>query len=251
MTNLIRSFCEGGLKSLRGIPCKHYIPRDRECRLLKAGKTARFLKKCRASTIEMLYKDSLRYLGMFRRRHPGLPIDEGVDIDFGEITERLKNVKPYGHNLTAWRGYISKVAYNAVRNVLVKIGLLPGERKCGTCKYLPWSKPYICPKTGAERKKSDPTCEEYRWTAVIPEPITDEELIAEIITPEILLIENEEGPLLPLIINALDERIESAAQGSKNREKYERQYDIFVTLVHSLSDGVPRKEVIEHLAKKI
>ncbi len=248
--DLIRSFCEGAIKPLKGIPCKHYIPRDRECRLLKTGKTAEFIKKCRASTLEMLYRASVKYLKMFQQRHPGLPIDEGTDIDFRQIMERLKKIKLHRYSLIVWKGYINKVAYNAARNVLVRAGLLPKDSRCGTCRYLPWSEPHTCPKKKEERRKSDPPCEEYRWEAIIPDPIPDDESLANMTTPEILLREKEEGPLLSFIIKLLKNRIEDTAPGSKNREIYERQYDIFVSLIHSLSNGTPRTEAVNEIAQK-
>ena len=86
-----------------------------------------------------------------------------TNIDFRQIMERLKKIKLHGYSLIIWKGYINKVAYNAARNVLVKAGLLPKDRRCGTCRYLPWSKPYICLKKKEERKKSDPPCDEYCW----------------------------------------------------------------------------------------
>jgi len=198
----------------------------------------------------MLYRVSVKYLKMFQQRHPSLPIDEGTDIDFRQIMERLKKIKLHGYSLIIWKGYINKVAYNAARNVLVKAGLLPKDRRCGTCRYLPWSKPYICLKKKEERKKSDPPCDEYCWEAVIPDPIPDDETLASMTNPETLLVEKEEGPLLSFIIKMLKERIEDAAPGSKNGEIYERQYDVFVSLMHSLSNNIPRTDVVEEIAEK-
>jgi len=192
--DLIRSFCEGGLEPFKEIPCKHYIRADRECRLLRKGKTARFLKRCRLSTFEMLYETVIRCLKMFQRRYPGLPIDEGEDIDFGGIIDRLKKRKlTQGYNLIVWRGYINKVGYNAVRTVLVgKEELLPRVRNCGTCKHLPRSRPYFCPKEEKVRKKSDGPCKDYVFEAVIPDPFTDDDDLPDITTPETLLTEKEE-----------------------------------------------------------
>lgn len=254
MNDLIRSFCEGGLEPFEEIPCKYYIRADRECRLLRKGKTARFLKMCRLSTIEMLYETAIRCLKMFQRRYPGLPIDEGEDIDFGGITDRLKKQKlTQGYNLIVWRGYINKVGYNAVRTALFNRGLLPRDRKCGTCKYLPRSRPYFCPKKEEVRKKSDGPCRDYAFEAVIPDPFMDDDDLPDITTPETLLTkkeeEKEDSPL-SFIIRLMKERTESAAPESKNREKYERQYDVFASLLHSLSNDVPKATVMKQLAEK-
>lgn len=249
--DLIRRFCEGGYKDFKNIPCKYYMSSDRACHLLRQGKSKRFWDQCRLNTLEWIYKAADKYLAVFKKRYPMLHIDEKEDADFACIADRLKKQTIKKDTLISWVGYVNTAVYREIRDFLHKVYKIPKIRRCGNCKYLPLSRPYICSEKGEERKKSDAPCEAYSWEPppeMMPAPI-DDEIIPDFNTPEILLAEKKEN-LLFRIVEMLMDRIEDENPGSKKRDIYKRQYEVFADVLHELSKIEPDVEENELIRQR-
>ncbi|MCP4107179.1 MAG: hypothetical protein GY749_16835 [Desulfobacteraceae bacterium] len=265
--NLTRSVCGGTNERFRGNPCKYYDFSSGQCLLLMEQKMDEFWKKCRCKKFEMLYEATTSYLKKFKQKYANLPVDDMEEIDFKEIISRLKNLRlKEEFNINGWRKYMNKTIYREVKGILVKKGLIPRETKCGTCKFLPGSKPYVCQKKGETRKKTGEICEQYAQKIDVFISINGSEsnddqyrdnLIFEISksihenvkTPETILEKEQEKNRLSIIKEILDKRIEKAKPG-KMKQKYERQYDVFINLFNLLSEGIPKEESQKLLADK-
>lgn len=265
--NLIRSVCGGENRRFRGLFCEYYERSAARCLLLREGKMREFWEKCRASCFNLLYDAVKLHLTNFRQKYPDSPIDETEDIDFEKLICRLQDTgMKQSFDLEAWRGYLNKTVYREIRNILRKRGLIPWQIRCGTCKFMPLKMPYICPKTGTVRSRSDDACPDYAQTVhniisidaeICPgDSQENNRLMAEMgnwqgnPTPETLLEKKEEEQRLPLIRKILLTRIKETRPGTKSRQTCERQYEIFVSLLNLLSDNVPMEEAFKIIADK-
>jgi hypothetical protein len=271
--DLIDSVCGGAGRQFNGSSCLYYAQAPaKQCRLLKARRMKAFWKQCRGAYL-LFYNLVQIWHKRFKARYSGLPIDEAEDFDFEGVIRRLQKQTIHVENLAGWWKYVSKTVYLEVKKRLIRRGLLPEKRNCGSCKHLSLVKPYVCAKTGKSRKKTDLPCEEYRskivrFTSIDGESspgIEDsrqrlDRLLLEMLTvnnqkrntPETLVIEKEEHErsALSIIIVMLTQRPDNEKPGSKKSKKYERHYAVFTNIVHLLAQGIPKEEAIKCLAKR-
>ncbi|MDM8523689.1 hypothetical protein QUF80_09985 [Desulfococcaceae bacterium HSG8] len=255
--DLIRSFCEGAGRRFGRLPCEHYDHSDRHCRLLEKQEMSEFWEKCRLNTLKILHKYALGYLENFIKEW-NFPIEKAEniraeDIDFKSVMTRLKKKKlTQGYTLAVWLAYVKTTIYREIKRNLARQGMIPREVRCGSCRYLSGSAPYICSKKGEPRKKTDgDNCEDYCFDIVITESGIEEKDIPPVAeTPETLLEEKEKrrNPLSSVIKDALSTRIREAKPGTRKREIYKRQCEIFIELLHLISEGMPKKEAEKALA---
>ncbi len=267
--NLIRSVCGGLNRRFRGVTCNYYDCSAIECRLLRKQQMEEFWQKCRFNKFKMLYKASAHYLKQFKLKYDNIPVDDMEDIDFKGIINRLeKQGLKEDFTINGWRKYMNKTVYREVKGILVKKGLIPREAKCGTCKYLPVSKPYVCQKKGENRKKTDHACGEYTPRIDIfisvshnedsehngnqgKNPLESEMIRAQhenIRTPERILEEKQESNQLPIIKKLLKNRAENTNPGTRERKIYERQYNNIIQLQKLFSKGISEKKALKILA---
>ncbi|QTA86292.1 hypothetical protein [Desulfonema magnum] len=260
--NLIRRLCGGINKRFAGCSCNNYERSTTQCRLLRKHRMNEFWEKCRGEPFTMMYDTVTKITNTFRLKYPSLHISEVIDIDIKDIVTRLKTYHlKEEFTIIAWRNYMHKTVYREIKGYLIKKGWLPRVNQCGTCKYFPESEPYICPKNGKQRKKTDGTCEKYSQKLGIFISINgyghdDQKNNAHLSdkfqyndeTPETIL-EKKNDPLL-MIKHALCMRIDTASPETKQRAKYQRQYEVFISLLHLLSEGVPMKKAQKTLAKQ-
>lgn len=245
--------CGKGNKRFGGVSCEYYFHSVMQCMLLKEHRIKELWEKCRINHLELLYNAVMAHLARFKQRYRKLPIDEQEDVDFDQIIRCLKAQEDKKRfdisTLNDWRKYIGKAAYLEIRRIFIKRGLIPKEARCGICRYLPQTKPYICLKKREVRKKTNPACDEYRRRDVII-PVADDEIEHEQIKSFILpnSEENNEEITIESAINALNERIRQTKPGTKEREKSERQYEVFFNLCHLMSDGHSKEEAKNILA---
>ncbi|GEM_PF-5152212 len=264
--NLIRSVCGGENRRFRGLFCEYYERSTSRCMLLRERKMGEFWEKCRASCFNMLYEAAKRYLRNFRQTYPNSPIDETEDIDFGRLIRRLQDTGlKQGFDLEAWRGYMNKSVYREIRTILRERGLIPWQIRCGTCRFMPEKMPFICPKTGTVRGRTEEVCKDYAQSVhniiYIDADLgvgsrEENRLMAEIgeqqgiSTPETLLEKKEEEQRLPLIRKILTARIKETQPNTKSRQIYERQYEIFVNLLNLFSKDIHIEKALKILADK-
>lgn len=271
--DLIESVCGDAGRQFNGKSCRHYAQTPaKQCQLLKTRRMEAFWKQCRGAYL-IFYNLVQVWHKRFKAHYSGLPIDEAEDFDFEGVIRRLQKQTINVENLAGWWKYVSKTVYLEVKKRLIRRGLLPEKRNCGSCKYFSSSKPYVCAKTGKSRKKTDPPCEGYRsklvyFTSIDRETSSGKEsgqqhlnrLLLEMATvndqkgntPEALIIAKEEHERSPLstITAMLAQRPDNERSGSKKSKKYERHYAVFTNIVHLLAQGVPKEEAIKCLAKR-
>jgi hypothetical protein len=146
---------------------------------------------------------------------------------------------------------------------------VPERESCASCENLS-RKSFYCYRRSEKRKKTDATCEFYSqnisadFVSLNDEPMSGNDgpntqfadrLFYEIEcvneehsdSPEAQLASRDE---LFFIRNVLQERIDTAAIGSKKREMYERQYQIFFSFVLKLSDDIPEEDALKDVAEE-
>ena len=261
--DVIRFFCEGEDEQFRQISCKYYTHNpEKECNILKQYKISVFWDKCRENSFEILYHAVNKHLQRFKEQYEG--VDDQENIDFKGMITRLKKQRlRYGFNLFVWHSYVSRACYRELKNLLIRRGQIPSRRKCGNCKYFPEVKPYICPITKKKRKKTAEPCEEYGWKFSMPMTQTYNDRIDHPegsekipIFAERMGFTNDQQPFSTFaddrvsdMMGILKERVKAEPR-RKKRERYERQYDIFVNFLDMLSKDISKKEAIRSFARK-
>ena len=265
--NAFASFRDCAGTGLMMSPCDYYDLSAGECLLLRERKMDEFWEKGQCAPFEILYNSVSNCLDRLKNKYRYFPLDEREDVDFCKLVSRLKRKGlKREFNLGGWRKYVNKAVYREIRDILIKRGLIPGAANCGTCRHLTLSKPHVCQKTGAFGKKSDKTCDAYMWhrhvfvsadsenNGVLKKSGIKNEVDKmggeNMKTPATLMEEKEEGRQFLLMKEMLAKRAEEAEVGSKRKEKFERQYEIFSNLLILLSDGVPYRGVRTVLAEK-
>ena len=143
------------------------------------------------------------------------------------------------------------------------------KKSCATCDNLS-RKTFYCYRRSEKRKKTDATCEFYSqnisadFISLNDEPVSGnngpntqfaDRLFYEIERANEELLDSPEEQLadrdeLLFIRSALQERIDTAAAGSKRREMYERQYRLFFNFVLKLSDDIPEEDALKDVAEE-
>jgi len=258
--DMIRSVCGSANKYFKGISCRYYGASDAQCLLLREKKMQEFWEKCRVSPFETLYHATNACLRKFKNKYSKLDIDDKEDIDFESIINRLKTYGlKTGFTLDDWLKYMNKTVYQEIRGIFVRRRLIPRGIKCGTCRYLPKAAPYICPKNGETRKKSDDVCEDYTQdisTFISIDVIeNNDNPQAQRLMYEISRVRNENITCLPEekdrvsdMKEMLRNRAEKAMPGTKQHERYERQYEVFINLMNLLSEDIPAAELTTIIA---
>lgn len=257
-TDLISALCGKLNKRFGGRACKLYDPSNTQCMLLRKKQMEKFWEECRGQPFVMVYEAVQKFLKKFQRMYPGLHIDDYEDVDFKGLVKRLIS-HPLENTFTiaAWRGYMYKTVYREIKNKFQ----IPSRERCGTCKYLPELKPLVCQQTGKAKRKTDVRCEEYApktgYVKRIDGDKPNETRTSDGLELKIIGV-GEEGKSLEDVIaikelivkmtEVLSRRIEDAARGSKKREKYQRQYEVFVGLFHSFSEDETYEAAVESLS---
>jgi hypothetical protein len=255
----------------RGKACLEYNQFSQECRLLRTQQAEKLWDKtqkgepvCRCA-FEIFYTTVNTCNAELRRQYCDLPVDEAEDLNFDDLIRRAKMLRlEKGVTLVVWRKYVSKIAYREIKKILVKQGLLPEKKKCGSCKYLPKFKPYICSQREETRKRTDTVCDTYNPSIGLFLSIDDdhdqtdpgERRKIDQIQLEMLKAENEQAQATEEINfrteldRLLRERADSQPYGSVKRKICRRQYDVFISIMALLSEGIPKEEVEQTLAKR-
>ncbi|MEE4358195.1 MAG: hypothetical protein V2I97_17120 [Desulfococcaceae bacterium] len=251
---LLPDICEGALPRFNKEVCPYYESLSRDCALLKKDTTEEYWDKCRYA-FELFYQAVEMQMIYFKKNYQGLPIDDAEDFDFEGLIRRLRQQKPdTGHHLAVWAGYIRKSVYLEIKNRLAGKGLIPREKKCGSCAWLSLHHPRICGMDGKQKKKSDNVCEKYkagisRFVFIDAEREEGKNAVLSEIsmqssdkTPE-----NKEKGSVAGIRELLKKRAAEQKKGSARWKKYHRQYEVFVTLRHSFAEGISKREVMAEM----
>ncbi|MDM8536056.1 hypothetical protein QUF70_04820 [Desulfobacterales bacterium HSG17] len=242
-TDLTEVYCKGFGERFKKTLCSYFNRTDEECLLLKKNEMDEIWEKCRYMNFERFYNKIDKSIKRTVKIYGNQNIDDMGNFDFKTIYDRLKKIILKQPTLPVWVGYINKTIYNEIRKILDKQGIIKKEKKCGGCTHLSESK--FCNKKQIIRNKTDDACEDY-----------------ELFTPNIKTTAGEDGEsqtttdntqeileyksLILFMKKMLNQRIESTAPGSKQRQKFKRQYELFLNLMILLDDDIEESE-----AKKI
>ncbi len=263
--SLISKVCGGKSKEFANTPCQYYeADKKKGCQLLQEQKMDAFWQKCRKAW-EIFYNIEKTLHEKFRGKYPA--VDEDV-FNYKDVISRINAHRLRIQNLAGWVGNVRTTIYREKRRALYKLGLVPEKNRCGTCKHLPKFKPYFCPKIQEIRRKTDKICDyDYEPNTYHFLPIREKEKYntyedwllfpksSEIPTPEKLLIEKEyrkqmEEFSMPVIKDLLKQRIKEQRPGSKKRERYKRQYEIFVVYIQLFKEeDLSEKDLVRKLVE--
>jgi hypothetical protein len=239
------------------VSCEYYDDSNKECRLLREQQMEEFWDKCRHDNWELLYNTSILWNKKLREKYNDLPVDDMEDIDFEKIINSLKKSRVENYKLTPWLAYVKKTVYREILKIWAKQGLMPDRKGCGSCKYLAKLKPYNCTKTGERKKKTDKACKEYLPEIGMFIPLSDDSdndqeqdqeknrlwlEIDETVNPY-----DTSFDIFLEITETLEARAENAMPGTKEKERRDRQYEIFIRLRHLLSKRISKKEAVKIL----
>lgn len=221
-----------------GGACPAYDARvAQRCRMLQSGQLQAFWTTCR-----LLYETLARCNRAFVQLYPGLPIDEAEDLDLSRIVQRIAQQDVTFESPAAWYAYLKKTMYLELRGQLVKRGLLPEKKRCGTCQYLlKAERPYLCQKHNQPRQKTAAVCADY--CPEIPQFETFEEWHVPARTEPAPQNDN----IFESIRACFRRRIAQETIGSKARQRFERQRDVFLVVWQYLADGYSKEEALRHL----
>ncbi len=148
------------------------------------------------------------------------------------------------------------------------LSVRPKLETCQNCEHLS-RKTYFCYARGEKRNKTDEVCERYRQDISADFVSLDDDrpnsegassqyidhLLYEIDQANDFSSDNPQTALLPqdeleTLQRLLQERIESVPLGTKKHDVYERQYQLFMTLLFKLYDDMPEEEAMKSVARE-
>jgi hypothetical protein len=235
-TELTRLICMGLGRRFEETACEHFSRGTGECALLNGGRMTDLVENSRC-TWEMMEHALLR----FEKKRI---CDDGADIRFDDLFRRFKLADIHDSRPTGWFRYVERAVMRACLEILRKRGAFRRE-SCGNCEHFTQSYPHVCVQSGIPKRKTDERCEHY--SPVARGPVQDRSGSA----PEFKNRQDADPwDSVNAIIDAdalnreLRKRATSSKPQSKERERHQRQYEVFVHLLHSFRAGLSQDEAL-------
>jgi hypothetical protein len=227
--NLIKDICEGGSKQFDGKPCVYYDRSGKKtCRLLQEQRMEEFWEECRVAW-EKFYKIWKEEL---HKVYPDIPAKDSGEFNFTRVVDcvnaSLQKEPLKIPKLTVWIGYIRKTVFHEIMGQLRK-------SKSDFWKHT----------IPIDTQRSTHDGNEMQTPPRVLHQTSEEVKTSEQEQPESRPLEE--------ILDLLNMLIEEAPQGSTQRKIYERNYEIFVHLVHVLQEVIDEmfaKEIQTKTEKK-
>ena len=239
---------EGRPSLFEGRPCENYSKPPPQCSLLRERAIERLCEtgRCIFAMVGFVQEKLAE-----RFDH----LDGRVDIDLGPLLDRLKRVIwNDSSNPAGWLVYVKTTIQRATVRALARQRLMPEDRTCETCVHLPNSNPRVCQVSGDTKNVSDRACDNYRFLPItIGAGLGDDSDYSSDesepkFAPEAIKTSEEAQKSVDARMDveslrlALAERVETAKQGTKQRAKFARQYELFLNLLHLAGEGYSDKE---------
>lgn len=216
--------------------CEHFARGTGECALLNGGRMTELIENSRC-TWEMME----HALQVFEKK--GV-CDDGADIRFDDLFRRFKLADIHDSRPIGWFRYIERAVMHACLEILRKRGVFTRET-CSNCEHFTPSYPHMCVESGAPKRKTDEGCQHYSPLAT--GPVEDRSGTANDFKNR---QDADPWDSVNATIDAnmlgreLLQRAKSAKPRTKDRERRQRQYELFVHLLHSFRGGLSQEEAL-------
>jgi hypothetical protein len=208
---------------------------------------------CREGRCTYIIKDMTQ-----KKMSQSLPsLDEEEDLDLKQIFGRLeRNYLERELSIDQWFNLAGLAFRNASIDLARRRGATPFRNSCGACNHLTSSNPFQCLISGEFRAKGDPVCEDYRPVRVGFEAVTDERPMDAFLLKESIAkaAEDERRDLDRRFVESIEFALRSKVlkeTNSQTRAIYTRQYNVFVTLQHTLKVVDSVQEAVGIVARQL